>query len=103
MCFHEKGRGDLCDYCLFKWGRTMKCVLCEGKLEGRTIDYEEFGVFLGRFKGLACNRCDEMFFDGETAKKIQEKSKELGLFGLSKNTRVAKVGNSLAIRVPKEI
>ena len=36
-------------------------------------------------------------------KKIQARSKELGLFGLAKKTKVAKVGNSLAIRIPKEI
>ncbi|MBI5391813.1 AbrB/MazE/SpoVT family DNA-binding domain-containing protein [Candidatus Woesearchaeota archaeon] len=36
-------------------------------------------------------------------KNIQRKSKELWLFGLAKKTKVARVGNSLAIRIPKEI
>ncbi len=82
----------------------MKCIICDkGTLEEKMIDYKEFGVSLGRFKGSSCNNCGEIFFDSETARKIQAKSKEMGLFGLSKRTKVAKVGNSLAIRIPKEI
>ncbi len=82
----------------------MKCVLCNGNLEHKTVEYTEFGVSLGSFKGQICTRCDETFFDAETVDKIQARSKELGLFGLSaKKTKVAQVGNSLAVRIPKEI
>lgn len=82
----------------------MKCVICdEGTLKEKAIEYKEFGVSLGRYKANVCTKCGEAFFDAETAKKIQAKSKELGLFGLAKKTKVAKVGNSLAIRIPKEI
>lgn len=75
----------------------------KGRVEEKIVDYKEFGVSLGKFKAGVCKSCGETFFDSDIAKKIQEKSKELGLFGLSKKTRVAKVGNSLAIRIPKEI
>ncbi len=82
----------------------MKCVMCEkGTLKEKLVYYKELGVSLGRYKGNICTNCGEIFFDSETAKKIQAKSKELGLFGLAKKTKVAKVGNSLAIRIPKEI
>ncbi len=81
----------------------MKCVMCEGNLEEKMTEYKEFGVSLGKFKGKVCKECGEMFFDKETAKKIQEISKEMKLFGLAKKTKVAQVGNSLAIRIPKEI
>ena len=82
----------------------MKCVMCDkGNLKGKVVDYKEFGISLGKYKGNVCSDCGEVFFDSETAKKIQAKSKELGLFGLSRKTKVAKVGNSLAIRIPKEI
>ena len=67
------------------------------------IEYQELGIFLGKYKGNVCNKCGEIFFDSETARKIQSKSKELGLFGLTRKSKVAKVGNSLAIRIPKEI
>ncbi len=81
----------------------MKCVMCSGELKEKVAEYREFGVLLGRFKALACTDCGEKFFDSGTADKIQEKSRELGLFGLAKKTKVAKVGNSLAVRIPKEI
>ena len=82
----------------------MKCVMCDkGILKEKTVDYKEFGVSLGKYRGNVCANCGEIFFDSATAKKIQARSKELGLFGLAKKTKVAKVGNSLAIRIPKEI
>lgn len=82
----------------------MRCIMCnKGILREKTIDYSEYGISLGKFRGRTCEICGEVFFDSDTAKKIQTKSKELGLFGLQKRTKVAKVGNSLAIRIPKEI
>ena len=45
----------------------------------------------------------EIFFDSETAERIQLKSKELGLFGLARKAKVAEIGNSIAIRVPKRL
>lgn len=81
----------------------MKCVLCSGKLEEKIVEDKEFGVSLGRFKANVCWDCGEAYYDSEVAKKIQAKSKELGLFGLAKKTKVAQVGNSLAIRIPKEV
>ena len=82
----------------------MKCVMCEkGILKQKMVDYKEFGVSLGKHKADVCTKCGEIFFDSEIARKIQAKSKELGLFGMAKKTKVAKVGNSLAIRIPKEI
>ena len=82
----------------------MKCVMCnKGTLKEKTVDYKEFGISLGKYRGRVCTNCGEVFFNADIAKKIQAKSKELGLFGLAKKTKVAKVGNSLAIRIPKEI
>lgn len=82
----------------------MRCVMCgNGTLKEKIVEYKEFGISLGKYKADVCAKCGEAFFDSETAKKIQAKSKELGLFGLAKKTKVAKVGNSLAIRIPKEI
>lgn len=82
----------------------MKCVMCEGMLQGETVEHTEFGISLGKFKASKCAKCGEIFFDSKTVDKIQAKSKELGLFGLaSKKSKIAKVGNSLAVRIPKEI
>ena len=81
----------------------MKCILCNGELKKKEIEYKELDISLGKFLALVCNKCNEVFFDEETAEKIQKKSKELNLFGIVKKTKVALVGNSLAIRIPKEI
>ena len=75
----------------------------KGKLEEKIIEHKEFGISLGKFKATVCTACGEAFFDSDIARKIQAKSKELGLFGLAKKTKVAQVGNSLAVRIPKEI
>ena len=77
--------------------------MCNGELKEELAEHKEFGISLGKYKGNVCANCGEVFFDSATAKKIQAKSKEFGLFGLAKKTKVAKVGNSLAIRIPKEI
>lgn len=81
----------------------MKCVMCNGELKEKTVEHREFGISLGKFKALVCSKCGETFFDSDTAGEIQAKSKKMGLFGLSKKTKTAQVGNSLAIRIPKEI
>ena len=81
----------------------MKCILCNGELRKKIVEYKELGISLGKFTALVCKKCEEVFFDESSAEKIQKKSKELGLFGLAKKTKVAQVGNSLAIRIPKEL
>ncbi len=82
----------------------MKCILCNGAVHEKVVEYKEFGVSLGKFPTKACSSCGEEFFDSEIVDKIQLKSKEKGLFGLAaKKTKVALVGNSLAVRIPKEI
>ncbi len=83
----------------------MKCIVCDHKVkEGKIVEYEEFGISLGKFEAMVCPHCGETYFDSGIVKKIQKRSKELGLFGLAaKKTKVAQIGNSLAIRIPKEI
>ncbi len=82
----------------------MKCVLCDGSVQEKVVEYKELGISLGKFPAKVCNSCGEEFFEGITVDKIQAKSKEKGLFGLAaKKTKVALVGNSLAVRIPKEI
>lgn len=77
--------------------------MCDGKTVQKMVEHKEFGIFLGKFKAEVCTQCGETYFDEQTAEKIQLKSKELGLFGLAKKAKVAEIGNSIAIRIPKEI
>ena len=80
------------------------CPICEkGKLTKKTAPYEVYGVSLGRFPAEVCNQCGEIWFSEETSKEIEEIEKKKGLFGLSKQSKISYSGNSLIIRVPKEI
>lgn len=81
----------------------MKCVICSGKTTRKKVDYKEFGISLGTYQADVCDMCAETYFDERTAEKIQQKSKEIGLFGLARKGKIAQIGNSLAIRIPKEI
>jgi len=81
----------------------MKCILCNGELKKKEVERKELEISLGKFPALVCTKCNEVFYDEDSVEKIQKRSKELGLFGLSKKTKVAQVGNSLAIRIPKDI
>ena len=81
----------------------MKCIMCEGNTIKKNIEYREFDVSLGSFKADVCKKCGETYFDEETVGEIQAKSKQLGLFGLAKKVKIAEIGNSIAIRIPKEI
>ncbi len=82
----------------------MKCPICnEGTLNKEKIREEQFGVGLGVYDGLLCNSCGESFFDSKTTHRILAKSKEKGIFGLHAKTKIARSGNSLAIRIPKKI
>ena len=81
----------------------MKCMLCKGKLVRKQVEYQEVGVPFGKYSAEVCEQCGEQFFDEHTADQIQSKSKQLGLFGLARKAKVAEIGNSVAIRIPKEI
>lgn len=82
----------------------MKCPICnKGELKKGKVKYEEFGIYFGEYPAEVCSYCKEPYFDSATIVKIQEKSKKLGLFGLAKRTVVGVSGNSLAVRIPKEV
>lgn len=80
-----------------------KCILCDGKLNEKMVDYKIYGESIGKFPALVCNSCGEQWFNEETSKKIQEKEKKLKLFGLSRETKISYSGNSLIIRIPREL
>jgi YgiT-type zinc finger domain-containing protein len=75
----------------------MMCPICEkGKISRKVVDVVKHGIFVGHFKAEACNRCGEEIFDSKEAARIEQKMKELGLFGAEKTT-IYKVGGNLAI------
>lgn len=82
----------------------MKCPVCEkGTLKSGKIKETMFGVYLGEFPAEICNKCNESFTDEKTTRAIEEVAKKKGIWGLGKKTKITKTGNSLAVRIPKEI
>ena len=82
----------------------MKCPSCDkGTLkEGKTSE-RMYGITLGTFPALVCDRCQESFTDKETTAKIEEQAKKKGVWGLGLKVTITKSGNSLAVRIPKKL
>jgi len=81
-----------------------KCPVCEkGNLKKGQIDEVMFGVSLGKFGGEVCDNCGESFLNENAMKKVEDRAKELGVWGLSKSIKVVKSGNSLSVRIPAKI
>ncbi|MDP4012934.1 MAG: YgiT-type zinc finger protein [Candidatus Nanoarchaeia archaeon] len=81
-----------------------KCYICEkGLLKKQKVDFLLYNENLGKFDAEVCNNCGEKFFDEETSAKIDEKAKKNGLWGLEAHTSVGVAGNSLDIRLNKNI
>ena len=82
----------------------MKCPVCnKGNLKKGKVKENMFGVYLGEFPAEICKKCGESFTDEKTTRGIEEAAKKKGLWGLGKKTKITKTGNSLAVRIPKEI
>ena len=62
-----------------------------------------FGVILGNYPGEKCTSCGEVFTDSSVMERIETVAKQKGIWGLGKKTKIAKAGNSLAVRIPQEV
>ena len=80
-----------------------KCDECGGKIEHKKTDFKLFGISLGKFDALVCSKCGQTLFTEEISNKIDKVAKEKGLWGLEAKSKVAKVGDSLSIRVNKKL
>ena len=81
-----------------------KCPMCDkGTLKKGKFEEEMFGISLGEYDAEICSKCDEAFFSMETMEKMEARAKELGVWGLAKNLKVVKSGNSLSVRIPAKI
>ncbi len=80
------------------------CPVCEkGTLKPVKEKHVLFGVDLGTYPGEKCSKCGEVFTDSSIMQKIEAVAKQKGIWGLGKKTRIARTGNSLAVRIPKEV
>lgn len=82
----------------------MKCPACErGVLKRGRIQEKMFGVDLGSFPADVCTKCGESFTDENTTQAIQAVARRKGIWGLGRPTKITTAGNSLAVRIPKDI
>jgi hypothetical protein len=80
----------------------VKCK-CGGKLKRTFTEVEFFGINFGVRPANVCTGCGSEYLSQEVMEEIESEVKRRGLFGLERRGRVAKSGNSLVIRIPKEI
>jgi hypothetical protein len=76
---------------------------CGGLLKKSKTEVEFFGIDFGIRSSEVCTRCCAEYLSQELIEEIEDEVKRKGLFGLERKGRIAKSGNSLVIRVPKEI
>ena len=81
----------------------QKCDECGGRLEKRLVEFGMYGINLGKFPAEVCSKCGEEVFDEKTSEEIDKIAKEKGLWELAKKVKIVKIGNSLAVRIPKTI
>jgi len=81
-----------------------KCPMCDkGILKKGKVEEEMFGISLGKYDAEICDECGESFLSQDAVQKMEAKAKELGIWGLAKNMKVVKSGNSLSVRIPAKI
>jgi len=81
----------------------MNCPICEDKMERKQVEFRFGDISFGKFDADVCLKCGENFFTEEASDEIDKKSKELGLWGLSRKTKISYSGNSMIVRIPKNI
>ncbi len=82
----------------------VNCYECgKGKLIKKKVEYEQYGIPIGKYSAEVCNKCGEVFFDSEAVEKIEEKLKKKDLWGLGVKTQVGTSGNALDIKLGKKL
>lgn len=81
----------------------MGCPVCEGRLRKAKREYAYGDIVLGEFDAEVCDRCGEVFFTEEASDEIDRLAKERGVWGIEARTKVSYSGNSLIVRIPKEV
>lgn len=82
----------------------MKCPTCgKGVLRRTKIHEVMFGIDLGEFQAEVCGKCHESFTNEATTSAIENAARKKGIWGLGRKTKITRTGNSLAVRIPKDI
>jgi len=77
--------------------------MCDGKLVKGKAEYSFHDIYFGEYDADVCDTCGEAFFTQEASDEIDGKAKEIGVWGLEARSKVSYSGNSLMVRIPREI
>lgn len=83
--------------------KRTKCEECSGRIVRKNIDYEFYGIKIGKFPAEVCSKCGEITFEEDVSRQITNKTKEMGLWGLETRTKIGVVGSTLDIRLTRKI
>jgi hypothetical protein len=81
----------------------MDCPVCKGKMIRRKAAFNFGNIKLGEFDADVCEKCCEPFFTEEASDEIDRKARQMGFWGMASKTRIGYSGNSLIVRIPKDI
>lgn len=81
-----------------------KCPTCgKSELLRQRRHAEQYGFDLGVYVAEVCPSCGEVFWHETSILKMEQRAKKMGIWGLEQRTKIAMVGNSLAVRIPKRL
>lgn len=83
--------------------KRIKCEECGGDIVQKKVPYSVYDIKVGDFEAEVCKKCGEVCFSEEESRKITNKTKEMGLWGLEFKTKIGKVGDALDVRFSKKL
>jgi uncharacterized C2H2 Zn-finger protein len=82
----------------------VKCPVCgRAGLRREKRHAEQSGFDLGVYAAEICPSCGEVFWDKKDVAEMEQKAKVIGIRGLEQKTKVATVGNSMVVRIPRRL
>ena len=81
---------------------NISCT-CGGKLIKTQCEVEFYGIDFGVRECEVCTDCNIEYLDQETLGEVEKEVKKRGLFNLGQRVSITKSGNSLVVRLPKDI
>ncbi len=55
---------------------------CGGEVTNKKVNFDLYGINLGKFEAEICKKCGEELFSEEVSKEIDKSAKKRGLWGL---------------------
>lgn len=79
-----------CMKCGWMWKRhrrtlerhvNLVCPDCDGQMIRTKVEYVHKGIVFGKYDAEVCEQCDTTYFTEKSAQEIEDRAKELGVFG----------------------